>query len=1166
LVVPPGAAGFDLVPAAEVGIDFTNSLRFPRLAAAQTLMNGTGLAAGDVDGDGWVDLFFCHRDGPCALYRNLGGGRFTNITPSAGVALTHLTASGAVFGDVNGDGRLDLLVSSFGGPHALLVGDGTGRFRDVTAESGISSRTGATSMAMSDLDGDGDLDLYVCNFGTISPLRDGAELSERIVNGVPKVTGRWAKRVQIVDGRYVELGEPDMLFWNDGSGRFTAADWTKVFVDEEGRPLAETPLDLALAVQVRDVNGDGLPDIHVCNDFQTPDRLWIGDGRGRFRASPRFTQRTISYASMGVDFADVDRDGHLDFVTVEMMNRDPERQLRSPPVMAPRKRLPGLGLDREETPRNTLHRNRGDNTFEEIACMAGLAASDWSWTPLFMDVDLDGWEDLLVSNGLLHDVNDRDVEARLAAKGRTTSRGIRALLAEYPPIESPKCAFRNRRDLTFEEMGKAWGFHTTRAGYGMISADLDGDGDLDLVLNTLDGPPLVYRNRGGAARVAVRLRGKPGNAQSVGARLVLRGGPVVQSQEIVAGGQYLSGSDPLRVFAAGSGPMTLEVQWRDGSRSLIEGIRPNHLYEIDEAVVSKVRAMRGLTVEKATLFEDGSDRLGHVHVEPSFDDFGVHPLLPRKLSQLGPGVAVGDVDGDGREDLVVGSGRTGRVWVHRGNGEGGFRGAEALGSGPLPTDALGVLILPAGRSAATVLTSLVAFEQSNPGGPMVLAQRPGGALERWIPLGLSEGVADGDGGVAMAASDADGDGELDLFVGGARGGWVWKLGAGTPSRGVRVTTGASGIPGVMAATWADLDQDGYPELITAAEWGSVTVVDGRTGLPSVLKMPTITGWWRSVVAGDFDGDGRLDLAVGNWGRNSEWAVWAGNRPALLFGDLDGDGVSEWLEARVDSGGKWFPWRGRDAVVAAVPEFAGRVETHVDHARLDLRAWVGDRARGVHLDTLESVVLMNRGDRLEPRALPDAAQRSPVSGMVVADFDGDGREDLFLAQNCFAVRPEDSRQDAGRGLLLRGDGLGGFTAVPGHESGIRIHGEQRGAATGDFDRDGRPDLVVAQNGAATAFLLNRGARAGLRVAVVGPIGNPGGWGGTVRLKFGQRWGAARPLCGGGGYASQDSSIPVLATPERPTGIEVRWPGGRVTVAEVPAGAKEVRMGVDGIRQP
>lgn len=383
LSVPVGGrTGFTLLEPATLGITFTNALSPQRAQMFQNLMNGSGLAAADADGDGLVDLFFCAKQSANRLYRNLGNGRFTDISATTGVGCTNQTTTGAVFGDLNGDGAVDLVVSGFGGPHAVLLNDGKGRFTDVTAASGLSSKTGATSLALADLDGDGDLDVYWCNFGVQAILRDGGVISTRMVNGQPQVTGRFANRVRIMDGLLFEYGEPDVMALNDGTGKFTPVPWETAFTDAAGKPVAP-PWDFGLAVQVRDVNGDGAPDIYVCNDFQTPDHLWLGDGKGRFREASPLALRNMSYASMGVDFADFDRDGHLDFVAVEMLSRDLGQHLRTASPMQPVGRVLGDWRGREDVPRNTLYRARGDGSYDEIALFAGVAATSWSWAPLF---------------------------------------------------------------------------------------------------------------------------------------------------------------------------------------------------------------------------------------------------------------------------------------------------------------------------------------------------------------------------------------------------------------------------------------------------------------------------------------------------------------------------------------------------------------------------------------------------------------------------------------------------------------------------------------------------------------------------------------------------------------------------------------------------------------
>lgn len=1176
-----GQTGFSRLGGAETGVLFTNVLTEVHGAMNRVLYNGAGVAVGDYDHDGWPDLFFCGLDGKSVLYRNLGGWKFQDVSEEVGVVFPSPFARGAVFADLDGDDWDDLLVSTLQNGVRCYLNTGDGHWVDRTQQAGTAGDFGSTTLALADVDGNGTLDLYITNYRP-SDIRDQGEVTLRVVGGQVVVPPEYRDRLAVINGQLYEYGQPDQLLLNDGQGRFTPVPWDAgAFLDETGAPLKSAPLDWGLTATFRDINGDGLPDLYVCNDYWTPDRVWINQGSARFRAIATTALRNTSASSMGLDLADFDRDGDVDGFVLDMFSRDPRLRLRQKLAQMPPPYEIGVIDNRPQLMRNTFQENRGDGTFREVAWQAGVPASDWSWSAVFVDVDLDGFEDLLVAAGHFKDVQDMDVNMLIKVRQRPRDpklspeerrRQFTQELLEhhrlYPRLEMPVVAFHNRGDGTFEETTDSWGTEELGVHHSIAYGDFDLDGDLDLVTNNLESNAGLYRNESPAPRVAVRLRGLSPNTRGVGAVVRLLDGAVpMQSQEIVAGGRYLAGCEPLLVFAPGQNPkaMTLEVAWRSGQRSTVGNVQANRLYEIQEPGTAPVPHDTAPTT--APQFEDWSARLQHQHHESLFDDFALQPLLPFRRSQAGPGLAWFDLNNDRDLDLVVGSGRGGALDVFLGDGHGAFRHISSAPTWTAPDDITGCLGYFADPATPALLLAVSGYE--SPGQAAVMDVRLQG--DRLVVSSALPTVPEIVGPLALG--DVDNDGDLDLFVGAGDRARYYPEGGG--SMLYRRTAGRwvldpentrlfqqTGI--VNSALWSDLDGDGSPELILACEWGPIRVFHSTAGnlteVTAELGLAASFGWWRGLATGDLNSDGRLDIIAGNWGLNSPFQATLHKPLRLLYGDWLGSDRYDLLETEYAPGSDdLLPARDFNALTPSLPFLYERYRSFRQFSQNSVQHLLGEfnaQTRLVSATTLASTVFLNAAPHFQVVPLPRAAQLTPVSSVIVADGNGDGHEDVFLSQNFFAMRAELARQDAGRGLWLRGDGRGHLTEVSGEASGILVYGDQRGAAVGDLDADGRLDIAVAQNGTTTKLYHGLTAVPGWRLRLQGRGENPQAVGAQLRLRRGAQQGPLREIQAGSGYRSQNANVQVLGPRTAFDQVWIRWPGGREEIHDLPPDEREI----------
>jgi hypothetical protein len=1190
---PGGTIRFRLVDPAESGLVFENRLDKPHVIPY--LFNGAGLAVGDYDGDGRPDVYLVSQDGPNKLFRQTAPFRFADVTGSAGgLDGGEAWGTGASFVDIDGDGDLDLYVCNTEAPNLLYVNQGNGRFVEEAAEHGLAFVGASTMPAFADYDNDGDVDLYLTTnrvFGPtlmkelladVKPPKDTRKSIAEMAPPQPRLeqdrNGKWIipkgyedHLIELV-GRLFFGGQRDRLFQNDGRGRFT--DVTDAAgIQDHG---------MGLAAVWWDMDDDGLLDLYVACDLESPDMLYRNRGDGTFENVTARSLPHLAYFGMGSDAADIDNDGRLDLIVADMASRQHYKSKMLMGDMGDR----AVFLSAARPPqvmRNALFLNTGTERFMEIAYLAGVASTEWTWAIRFGDLDNDGFVDLFVTNGIPRFDNNPDVNPRFVSlwrQGRVQE--ALELARNIPAVPEKNMALRNDGRLHFDDVSAAWGLDLEGLSHGASFCDFDRDGDLDVILNNMNANASLYENvANDGQRIAVRLEGTRGNRFGLGARVDLATTSGRQTRLLTLSHGYLTADEPLLHFGLGQDTVVdeLTVRWPSGAVQTFQALAAGRLYTITEPRSATTPAPH--PAPAPATFAESAVKLGleFAHVERPFDDFAAQPLVPHQHSQLGPGVAFGDADGDGQDDLWVGGARGQAGALFLAGDDGRYRRVD----GPWRQDAdcedMGAVWFDADGDGDQDLVVTSGSVEVDPGDAslcdrLYLNDGRGAfakAVDALPPLAESTG--------AVAAGDFDGDSDLDLFVGG-------RITAGRyphapPSRILRndggrfVDATAATAPAlaqaglVTAALWTDADGDGLVDLLLTAHWAPVRLFrnDGQGRLAertAEAGLAAHSGLWNGIAGADLDGDGDLDYVVGNLGLNTKYKASAEHPARLYCADFDQNGVLDVIEAKYD-GERIVPVRGRSCSSRAMPFLAEKFATYDAFARASLQEIYSLEALDESTDraatTLSHAVLDNDGQgRFTVRPLPHLAQVAPAFGIVLCDFDGDGRCDVYLAQNFFTPEPETGRMDGSAGLLLRNDGGFAFAPLRPDVTGILVPEDAKGAALGDANDDGTPDLCVALNdGPLRLFARSTDPSRFVAVELRGRTPNPTAVGALVRWRGKDGRCQAAEVQAGSGYLSQSAArlwFGVGAGGE----LEVRWPDGTTTRHPVDAGGALV------LRQP
>ncbi|TVZ52906.1 VCBS repeat-containing protein [Dokdonia sp. Hel_I_53] len=1067
---------FSLLDSKETGIDVINKVvntNEINIFKYRNFYNGGGVAIGDINNDGLADIYFTVNSGENYLYLNKGDFTFIDITEKSKAGGTKAWSTGVTMADVNADGLLDIYVANAGNlegdnhHNELFINNGDLTFREEAKNYNLADTGFTIHSTFFDYDKDGDLDVYILNNSNVPVNSLGYEQQRE-------------KRAENWDNvPIIFRGKGDLLLRNDGES-FT--DVTK----DSG--IYGSLIGFGLGVSVTDINNDLYPDIYITNDFYERDYLYINNKDGTFKEDIKNWTSHLGLSAMGVDIADINNDGFQDIFITDMLPEDEERVKT---VME----FEGYNLFKRKQKndfykqyiQNTLQLNNGNSSFSEIAYYSGVEATDWSWSSLLFDMDNDGYRDIFVTNGINHDLTDldfvnfmaNDIIKKMMLTGK--KEAVDSIINKMPVKPLPNYAYHNQRDLTFKNEAKNWGLGKSSMSNGAAYGDLDNDGDLDLVVNNVNMPSFIYKNNSELLvennYIKLKFEGAKNNPFAVGTTIRLYHSGQTILQEHIPSRGFQSSMEYGMTIGLGQSNLidSLRIIWPNDQTQILRNIEVNQELALNIAQATE-KYIPKTPQPKETLLTEVSNTRVLAHKENNYNDFDYEGLIAKKLSQEGPALAVGDVNGDGNEDIFLGGAKDqeGKLYLHKGNGK--------LEVSPNVSFSKATIFEDTAASFIDVnndghLDLVVATGGNQVGGssfykPRLYLNEGNGTFQDAIILpSVDQSMS------TITPYDYDQDGDIDLFIASRSTTAIYGIdpthlflkndGEGNFEKDNINSKILANAGMITDAQWIDLNQDGIKELITVADWGAIKMYqfEGARLREIETNLSKSLGWWNTISAADLDKDGDLDLVIGNSGTNIHYKPTKTSSLRMYVNDFDNNGTIEQITT-YEKEGNYYPIHQKKEITTQLSSLKKKNLKASDYAKRSIDELfpkhILDKSIIKEVTTASSIIAVNNGNNdYEIKPLPARVQFSCICGVVCVDINSDGNLDLVMGGNNFEYKPQYSQQDAGYGAVLLGDGHTNFEWQEYTTSGFFIREELKHLSPFE-DKNGAKYLIAAIN--------------------------------------------------------------------------------------------------------